>query len=82
MSSVDESVNIAQLQKIAFIKWLSAKRQPKSATSEYPVDSPDFQLVLKKVLLERVKYAIEFLKNSGEIDENSKYPISNFYLVD
>ena len=35
-------------------------------------ETPDFRLVLQKTVLRRVNFAIEFLKSSEELDENSK----------
>ena len=69
---VNESTNISQLQKNAYLKWLLMRRENKDVSSDCTSESPDFRLVLKKIVLRRVNLAVEVLKSSGELDENSK----------
>ena len=72
-SPLDQSMSTVQLQRKAFLNWLLKRRQNNSESVESPLESPEFNIILQRTVLERVKYAIVFLKDGGELDENSKY---------
>lgn len=74
--SIDESSSVTQLQKKFFVKWLSLKREEKAESSGSYIESPDVYRIVRKKTLERINFAVNFMKNGDMVDEKSEF----FYL--